>query len=286
MEAKLMFVLLFVLVVLSSIYYLFLLNSRLISAKYRFFADSVHSGQLEIFELFRLNTLFRNCGQIGVSCFPVSYKAKIFDLLKVLDIQINSWLENLGFAFIFLLIASLSSLPILWALALVLLCAVLIYPFVLENQSRVRLHEDTLHLALCLKILLISSEMPVNTAFHLIIAKLPTSMKYLENQMMKILDKSDKAGMKETLIHWQSSSSRFKNLLSILVSSLEGASKQALLESFDSFISKINEENKDQLQNEADNLQLYIIIPVSVMLLVVIYPMYSAINFVMNTTGL
>lgn len=152
----------------------------------------------------------------------------------------------------------------------------------LEKQS---LDIETLHLAKCLKVLIIKTETPVNAALQNILKDLPTRMKVINRVIRMILAASEKTSLKNALLEWQTESAKFKDLISILLAAQDGSNKKAIKNSLDSFINNFEEEIDENLKYEAENLQLYLSGPIILIFLVLMYPMVAAINYMMQGTN-
>ncbi len=146
------------------------------------------------------------------------------------------------------------------------------------------LESDTAHLFACARVLLVNTETPMVSALRTIVTTWPSSNSATVCELNKIISKIDKLGAKEALSNWQVQSEKFRDFLSFLVSVAEGSSKRALKAALDKLIESSRQEEKDRLQERADNLQLYLMGPVVTMLLVVMYPMAAAINFMMQNS--
>lgn len=173
----------------------------------------------------------------------------------------------------FLLIAGL--LPVL--LYIELECSVKNTEALIENNLD--------HIIRCLKILVIKSETPINTALELISRDLNDELKPVRNEINKIIERSKKSGIKKTLSEWDSKLPKFQDFISLLLSIHEGASKNAIKDNIDKFLIKYIQEKNEKVKAEVENLQLYLMLPIVVMLLVSMIPMIDAINFYMQKTG-
>ncbi len=152
------------------------------------------------------------------------------------------------------------------------------------NSYYKQLEDDALHLYACAKILLINTETPLISALRIIIATYPTNDSATVYELNKIVSKIEKLGAREALSSWQVKSQGFRDFISFLLSVSEGANKRALKVAATKFINDAREQERDALVNQAENLQLYLVAPVILMLLVIMYPMASAINFMMQTS--
>ncbi len=141
------------------------------------------------------------------------------------------------------------------------------------------------HLVKCLKILIVKTETPLITALELINQDLAPELNDLKRELTKLIERGKKSGIKKTLVDWDTNLEKFQNLISLLISIHEGASKTAIEENIKKFLQKYQEEKNEALKSQAENLQLYLIIPVILMLITSLMPMVDAINFYMKHTG-
>ena len=206
------------------------------------------------------------------------YLGRKLELLYELIVQIFLVFASLFFAYLlnhnsyFLILALL--IPAL--LIIELKCSLASYHRELEA--------DSAHLFACARVLLINTETPMILALRIIVSTWPNANSATVHELNKIINKIDKLGAKEALSNWQVKSEKFRDFLSFLVSVAEGSSKRALRAALDKLIESSRQEEKDRLQEQADNLQLYLMGPVVAMLLVVMYPMAAAINFMMQNS--
>jgi len=231
------------------------------------------------------------CLQIGLwlkRILPESLIAKLELEYLYLGRKLEALYELLAqalFVFLALFLAYIVNHQLNFLLASLVLPVLLL----LELQLAVidydrQLTEDTPHLFACAKVLLINTETPLVSALRIIATTwaVPDSATVLE--LNKIISKIDKHGVKDALSGWQVKSDKFRDFLSFLISVSEGSSKRALRLALDKLISEAREDEKDKLSERADNLQLYLMMPVVAMLLVIMYPMAAAINYMMQNS--
>lgn len=151
-------------------------------------------------------------------------------------------------------------------------------------QTKNQIEENIEHIVKCLRILVIKSEIPIINALELISEDLPDEMQASKREILKLIYKAQKSGIKNTLLEWQSEQSKFRDFISLLISINDGASKHALSLSFDNFLQKIKEEDQEKLKNQAENIQLYLMGPVILMLLVISLPLMDAVRFMLQNT--
>ncbi len=147
-----------------------------------------------------------------------------------------------------------------------------------------QLERDAAHLFACAKVLLINTETPLVSALRIMLSTWPDKDSATAYELNKIINKIDKLGLKEALSNWQAESEKFRDFLSFLLSVSEGASKRALRLALDGLIEELRQEQRLKLDERAENLQLYLMGPVLAMLLVIMYPMAAAINYMMQNS--
>ncbi len=142
------------------------------------------------------------------------------------------------------------------------------------------------HLIKCLKVLLIQSETPIINALSLIAQDLSPECKYTKRELRALVNKAQKLGLKKALANWHTELAWYRDLISLLISVNNGSSKLAIQQNIDSFLEKIKEEKEEKEKASTENLQLMFMGPVVLMLLVSMYPMMDAIQFLMQNSGL
>ncbi|MDA0771628.1 MAG: hypothetical protein O3C63_01660 [Cyanobacteria bacterium] len=148
-------------------------------------------------------------------------------------------------------------------------------------QYKKELESSVEHLVRCLKVLVIKTETPIINALETIIKDLPIEFKATKRELSKLIAKSTKSGMRQTLIEWTTDLPKFRDFIGLLISVNDGASKHALKLSFDNFLDKMDVNKIDEINNQADNAQLYLMGPVVVMLIIISLPMVDAVRFLM-----
>ncbi len=168
---------------------------------------------------------------------------------------------------------------------LILLALVFTEAKIAVKKAESNIENNLDHLVKCLKILIVKTETPLLTALELINQDLVPELNDLKRELTKLIERAKKSGIKKTLIDWDTNLEKFQNLISLLISVHEGASKTAIEENIKKFLQKYQEEKNEALKSQAENLQLYLIIPVILMLITSLMPMIDAINFYMKHTG-
>ena len=149
-------------------------------------------------------------------------------------------------------------------------------------KAKSELENNIEHIMRCLKILIIKSETPIINSLEIIIRDLPVDLIATKKELTKLLEKMKKSGVRTTLLEWKTDLPKFRDLISLLISVNDGASKNALKLSFDNFLMKIESTKEQELKDRIDNVQLYLMGPVLLMLLIISLPMMDAVRFLMT----
>jgi hypothetical protein len=149
-------------------------------------------------------------------------------------------------------------------------------------KARTELENSIEHIMRCLKILIIKSETPIINSLEIIIRDLPVDLIATRKELIRLLEKMKKSGVRSTLLEWKTDLPKFRDLISLLTSINDGASKNALKLSFDNFLRKIESTKEQELKDKTDNVQLYLMGPVLLMLLIISLPMMDAVRFLMT----
>ncbi len=150
------------------------------------------------------------------------------------------------------------------------------------TKAKTELENNIEHIMRCLRILIIKSETPIINSLEIIIKDLPVDLITTRKELTRLLEKMKKSGVKTTLLEWKTDIAKYRDLISLLISINDGASKNALRLSFDNFLKKIEGNREQELKNKTENVQLYLMGPVLVMLLIISLPMMDAIRFLMT----
>jgi hypothetical protein len=155
-------------------------------------------------------------------------------------------------------------------------------------QSAIKeLDSSVKHVVQCLDILLIKSETPIINALELIYQGLDTKYHYTKNEIKKIIEQASKTGLSQALkdFHGYNYGLRLKEFFLLLISVNDGASKKAISEQINNFLELQCQEELEEQKAIVENLQLYLIVPIIIMLLIIMFPMADAIMFSLNNTG-
>jgi len=143
------------------------------------------------------------------------------------------------------------------------------------------------HIVQCLDILLVKSETPIITALELIAQELDDNYFYTRLELKKIIKQASKTGLSTALrdFYQQNYGPKLKEFFSLLMSVNDGASKKAISEQISNFLDLQIHEAEENQKSAVENLQLYLILPVIVMLLIIMFPMADAIMYSLQSTG-
>lgn len=153
---------------------------------------------------------------------------------------------------------------------------------VAQTRFNNELEASVQHLLRCLKVLVVKTETPLIKALEITLEDLPENYRASRIELQKLINKALKSGLRETLRNWKTDLAHYRDFIALLISINDGASKTALELSFNNFLHKIEECKADQIKNDAENAQLYLMGPVIIMLLVSSMPMMDAIRFLMS----
>lgn len=223
--------------------------------------------------------------------FAILIPAKFFKKLELSHLYLHrdklELYQTIGQAFaifiVMLLLYSFTHNPLFFVMAIFFPVGLFVELPIAVSQHKNSIDNSIPHIVACLKVLVVNTETPLTNALEVIIQGLPQYMQPSKLELLRLLQKAEKTNLRETLVEWQTQSSQFKDFLSLLISIYEGASKSAIKTAMENFLAKSNEEEQEKLRNKAENLQLYLVGPVIVMLLVIMQPMVSAIFYMMNT---
>lgn len=225
---------------------------------------------------------FYQVGKISSIAYPNSLLKSLKEKNSYLNRNEKDLLISIGQSsfscILMLLIYLLSHYSIYLLLSLIFPSIFIFEIFIAEKLYKQNLDQSVPHFISCLNVLLVESETPLSKALQIIIEGLPIHMKSIKIELHKILEQSKQSSLSETLSNWETDSGYFKDLISLLISSQEGASKSALKSYINNFENQAKEEIQEKIKNRSENLQLYLIGPVIVIFLIIIQPMISAIN--------
>lgn len=135
------------------------------------------------------------------------------------------------------------------------------------------------HLVLCLEVLTVKSETPLPNALSIISNTLPSDFYVACNEINMILQKADKFGLEKTLLELHKESVDEQEFISILRAIHKGTNKNALKKNFNDFVLRQKSIQEEKRKLFVENMQLYLMLPGTVMLLVAMYPLIDMIMF-------
>jgi hypothetical protein len=159
------------------------------------------------------------------------------------------------------------------------LSAVLI-DFTLKVDSGKKSFIDSLdHLVFCLEILTVKSETPLSNALKIIIDSLPSDFFVAKNELNAILVKAEKLGMEQVLNQLERDSVEEQEFISILQSIQKGTNKSALKKNLQDFLYRQKIVKEEKRKMFVENMQLYLMLPGTIMLIIAMYPLIDMILF-------
>lgn len=211
---------------------------------------------------------------------------------KAIRLELSATLivNNIGLAFSFLVFFILFGFYLQNIIYLVFAFILAVY-FLFEIEFLYQDHIKELeagasHLLKCLRILLVKSNLPIALSIDTIADTLPPRYKAIKRELANLTKKIEQVGVNETLALWQVNGEKFKSLISVLESANHGAANKSLQDNLEALINDIDEEERFELEEQSNNLQLYLIVPVIISLMLTMVPMYMAINFSMQKVGM
>lgn len=138
------------------------------------------------------------------------------------------------------------------------------------------------HVVKCLKVLVVQSETPIINALSLIEKDLELEHRFIKRELQNLIAKAQKLGINKALEEWHTELFWYRDFTALLVSINQGSSKKAIEQNIDNFLHKIFEFKAENEKAKVENLQLLFMGPVVLMLLVSMYPMMDAVQFLMQ----
>ena len=288
-----MMILVIALMAISMAYLVLLLNRKFLGQAYSFEKQSILGSDIKIeikTELRSDKKIFFNIGKLISVIVPEATLRKLEFDQTYLGRDSRELYVSMGqslFALIFLLFMYSSfKQPTFLMMSVLLPIGIMAEIPVSVSSYKKNVDKAIPHIVDCLKILVVNTETPLSTALELIIQGLPAFMPEIKTELLRLIQKAEKTGMRETLMEWKAETPNFKDFIALLISINEGASKTALKTAVNSFIEKAKYDKEEMIKNNAENMQLYLLGPVILMFLVILYPMFRAIQYVMATSGI
>ena len=165
----------------------------------------------------------------------------------------------------------------LLGLSLLVLCAV-IADFAIKVDAGKKSFIDSLdHLISCLEILTVKSETPLANALKIVCDSLPEEFYVARNELNKILQQAEKFGMEQVLNDIEKDSIEEQEFISILIAIQKGTNKSALKKNLQDFLLRQKAIKEEKRKLIVENLQLYMMLPGTVMLIIAMFPMIDMI---------
>lgn len=236
-----------------------------------------------------LRKLFLFIGKFIRTVLPGDFCKKLEENYSFIEKDHTELSYTLGQSFcifaVLLLVYSFTQNFIFLLLAFILSALIAMDSSFLVHAANQEIEENIEHLVQCLRILVVKTETPILSALELSSKDLPDDLMALRREVRKLISQAKKLGLMQTLYEWKTDLPRFRDFVSLLISINEGASKNALRNSFDDFLKKVEEDKAEDQKAKAENLQLYLMGPVVLMLLVIMLPMVDAISYLMKNSG-
>lgn len=234
-----------------------------------------------------------NFAMAKTSFFDTAYKIKDFlpdafvrfinqNLLytKLNEKQFYSQLFHVVSAFLLLLFFSLLVYNLYYLLLAFFIVFVFIVDFLVTVAAGKKSFVDVLgHLVNCLEILTIKTEMPLNKALQEILESLDDKYFVAKQEINILLEKANDLGMQKVLSDINKEDLDEQEFFSILLAIYQGTKKTALQKNLSDF--KLRQKNiaDEKRKIFIENMQLYLLLPATVMLMVAMYPMIDMILF-------
>ena len=152
--------------------------------------------------------------------------------------------------------------------------------FVFKVQDGKKSFIDSLdHLVSCLEILTVKTETPLSNSLKIVSDSLPDDLYVAKNELNSILLKAEKLGMEQVLNSIDRDSVEEQEFISILQSIQKGTNKSALKKNLQDFLIRQKVVQEEKRKMFVENMQLYLMLPGTVMLIIAMYPLIDMILF-------
>jgi len=233
--------------------------------------------------------IFSLLGSFIYGVLPRDFCKKLEDNYNFIEKDLGELRYTLGQSFsVFLVLLTVYLLTqnfIFLVMAFIISVLIAMDSSFLVHKANQEIEDNIEHLVKCLRILVVKTETPILSALEISLKDLSEDLSALRRETRKLINQAKKLGLMQTLYDWKTDLPRFRDFVSLLISINEGASKSALKNSFDDFLKKVEEDKTEQHKAQAENLQLYLMGPVVLMLLVIMLPMVDAISYLMKNSG-
>jgi hypothetical protein len=135
------------------------------------------------------------------------------------------------------------------------------------------------HLVSCLEILTVKSETPLSNSLKIVADSLPADFYVARNEIKSLLQKSEKLGMEQVLHEIDRDSIEEQEFISILIAILKGTNKSALKKNLTDFLIRQKAIKEEKRKLIVENMQLYLMLPGTLMLIIAMYPLIDMILF-------
>ena len=184
------------------------------------------------------------------------------------------------FAAIFILVAYFISFKTYYLLLAVLVCVAVILDFSFKVAAGKKSFIDSLdHLVACLEILTVKAETPLSSAIKIVIESLPEEFYVARNELHNILQKAEKFGIEQVLTELELESVEEQEFVSILLAIQKGTNKSALKKNLHDFLLRQKSIKEEKRKMIVENMQLYMMLPGTVMLIIAMFPLIDMITF-------
>jgi len=165
-----------------------------------------------------------------------------------------------------------------------LLASVCLIGFSLGLVLEVRKYKNSLrfslnHILECLKILCIKNHQPLKIAFIEIASKLNPEFTSTKKLLLKFSSDFDEYGMNKAIENFKWTEDLCLDFKNLLIAINLSASKTELLKFAEKISVKFSETELLKKNNLLDNVQIYLLAPVMLMLVLSSYPLFLAIKF-------
>ncbi len=280
-------ILVIIAIALVASYLVLILNRRYLGVEYSYQKASVigeNGGKIkkQIFD----KSFFFNIGKACLALLPEATVNKLERDVSFLNrdekyLSISAG-QALFFAITLLFAYAFTQILVILVLAIFLPIGIIAEIPLSVSTNKACIENSVTHVVGCLRVLVVKTETPLPNALEIIAKGLPQYLSPMKLELLRLLAKAEKTSMRESLMEWQTESPKFKDFLALLISINEGASKSALANFVDNFLNKAEEDTQEEIKNNAENLQLFLMGPIILMFLVILQPMVSAIQFMMS----
>lgn len=164
-------------------------------------------------------------------------------------------------------------------LAIVVIAAVPVDFAFKVDQGKKSFIDSLDHLVACLEILTVKSETPLSNSLKIVCDSLPEDFYVARNEINSIIQKSEKLGMEQVLKDIERESIEEQEFISILIAIQKGTNKSALKKNLYDFLVRQKAIKEEKRKLIVENMQLYLMLPGTVMLIIAMYPLIDMILF-------